>query len=208
MYKTRLDLGKRKSQTIAVAAIFSGLCALGNMIGAINIVSLESIFTFLCATLFGPLIAVFAALTGELISWIVKVPDQAMFYWTTLAADAFTALIIAYGRLSAFPLDEKKLLDEKKARILSESIFYVLAVSARYIFYQLSDIMGLNIGWLAPEESNTIDQQVVVYGISNMFRWIIKVTMLPICIILVEMIRKNTRTIYFDIERIKKETAA
>ncbi len=128
-----------------------------------------------------------------------------MFFWTTLIADAFTALIIAYGRLCAFPLDEKKVLDEKKARILSESIFYVLAVSARYIFYQLSDIMGLNIGWLAPKESRTIDQQIVVYGVGNLIRWVIKTAMLPVCVIIVEMVRKNTNTIYFDIERVKKE---
>ncbi|MBN2153960.1 MAG: hypothetical protein JW839_21060 [Candidatus Lokiarchaeota archaeon] len=198
----------RRSKTIAIAAVFSGLCAIGNMIGATSIVSLESIFTFVCAALFGPVISVISAVAGELLSMAIFPPSETMFFWTTIAADAFTALIIAYGRLFAFPLEDRRVLSEKRARILSESVFYVLAVSARYAFYQLSDVIALNIGWLAPKESNTIDQQVAAYGLANAIRWFIKVAMLPICVIVVEMIRKNTQTTYFDIERVRKEVSS
>lgn len=174
------------------------------MIGVTSVVSLESIVGFMSAVLFGPIIAVMSSLCGALISMAFFPPDQPMFFWTTLIADVFTALIIAYGRLLAFPIEKKKILSEKKARIFSESIFYALAVCARYIFYQLSDIFALYVGWLSPAGSSTIGQQIIVYGIGNLIRAIIKVVFLPVCILFAELIRKNTQTIYFDIEKIQR----
>jgi len=199
-----LNFKENKSKAIALAAIFSGLYAIARMIGVASVVSLESIVGFMSAALFGPVIAVVSSLCGALISMAFFPPDQPMFFWTTLIADVFTALIIAYGRLLAFPIEKKKLLSEKKARIFSESIFYSLSVSARYIFYQLSDIFALYVGWLSPVRSNTIGQQILVYGIENIIRAIIKVVFLPVCILFAELIRKNTQTIYFDIKEIQK----
>ncbi|MFX0101959.1 MAG: hypothetical protein ACFFCS_20505 [Candidatus Hodarchaeota archaeon] len=200
MSSTKINFREQRSKAVAVTAVFAGLFAIGNMIGVTGFVSMESIITFICGALFGPQVAFIAAIAGEGIAQMFFPASVPLFLVTIFIADGITGLIIGYGRKMAFFFERKFHIDKRKARILAESISYLLIPAFRYSFYQLFDIIALNVGWLAPQGSNTIDQQILVYAGKNFINMGIKMVFLPLCILLVEQIRRNTKTLYYDID--------
>ncbi len=200
-----ISLKKSPSKFVAFTAIFAVLFALGNFIAIPTVASIEMVVTFICATLFGPQIAILSSLVGELIVMPIAPPSEVLFIYSVFIGDAIAALIMGYGRNLAFVLEPRFKDNERKARITGESIAYILMLLARYTFYTAFDAILLFSGILISDEGAM--PAFITYTVGNYTRFVFKAVFLPLCIIITETIRKNLRTNYFDIARIAGSTS-
>nr|MDO8116376.1 hypothetical protein [Candidatus Sigynarchaeota archaeon] len=140
MMKKLISLKKTPSKFIAITAIFSVLFAIGNFIAIPLVTSIEMVVTFVCAVLFGPEIAILSSIIGEAIVMPIAPPAE-VFILSVFVGDALAALVMGYGRKLAFFLEPKCSGNDRNARIIGESIVYVLMLLARYSFYTLFDLL-------------------------------------------------------------------
>ena len=181
---SKLDYKEKPSKWIALTAIFTGLFVLGKFIAIPEIGSIESIVTWVSAGLFGPWLAVISGTIGVVLSFFIKLPDLPIFIPSTIIGVIMTSLIMGYGRKLAFMVWKSSGMNDRRRRMVTESIIYILMQIAQYSFYLL-----YNLAFGIPG-----------YEIRIVITFVVKLVLLPIGLILIEAIRKSLNKPYFDLE--------
>nr|MDO8084164.1 ECF transporter S component [Candidatus Sigynarchaeum springense] len=184
-----INFKTQPSKTFALTGIFAALFALGNFIAIPGVTSHEHVVTFVCATLFGPYVAVISSVIGE----IIVAPFSKLFWLpSTLIGDILTALIVGYGRNFAFYLQKRHEMQPVKARRIAESTFFIIAVCGRYITYLTIDAAlisaGLDIG-------NTL---LGFFLFVFLPAWVYKIAWTPLCVLIVDQMRRYLNVVYYD----------
>ncbi|MHA1848955.1 MAG: hypothetical protein ACTSXU_15035 [Promethearchaeota archaeon] len=199
MAGTRKSLKSNPSKVIAITAIFAVLFALGNFIAIPGIASIERIVTFITGVLFGPQITIIAAVVGEAIVMPIAPPGESWFILSVFVGDAIAALVMGYGRKLVLLFKNIEEKNPRKARMIAESIAYVLMLASRYTFYTIFDAIVLYSGLIiSPEGANAT---FAAWTVMNYTRMLLKLLFLPICLAIIEPLRKNLNIIYFNWER-------
>lgn len=191
----KINLREQKGKALAIIAVFAGLYAVGNFLAIPGIASHDHVFLFIVAILFGPWVSALSGIIGELIVLPIGFkPEHVFFFPTTFAGVVIMALIIGYGRKLAFQLEKKKNWTRKKARIVAETLAYIIGVNVRYLIYIPYDMLligsGIDVG-------GTI---LVIFLTFILPKWIYKTVWTPLCILIGERLRKSLNRIYYDIE--------
>ncbi|MHA1680466.1 MAG: ECF transporter S component [Promethearchaeota archaeon] len=190
MKTSTINFKENPTRAIAMTGIFTALYAIFNFIAIPDFASHEHVINLVCAALFGPYVAAIASVAGELV--ILPFKGVSIFLPSTLIGNILTAFIVGFGRNFARYFKKRSdAMSERKSRMYAEGLSFVIALFARYAFYIFFDAILISAGIPLP---NTIMFFALWFLIVTAY----KVAWLPVCITIVEQIRKGMNVIYFD----------
>ena len=183
-----INFKNRRSKSLAITGIFTGLYAIFNFIGIPEFSSFEHIINYICAFLFGPYVAVISSVAGELLLAPLKNP---LFLPSVLMGNIATALILGFGRKLTPKFQKLTGYPVKKSRYLTESLVYVISLFVRYFIY---------IGYGGILVIIGIDYALIYFVVFFLIVTAFKAAWIPVCQSIIEAIRKNMTVVYFDRE--------